>query len=131
MHGAVIQFSATDFVREESLNIFVNSAFNDLVSNSGGENDQLPQKLVYHFYADPGEYQLKICYAADEVRPVSVHVNGNLITDKALAKSTNGWTRIETSVVGNALLNRGVNTLVITRDTAIPHLQQITFTPQW
>ena len=130
MHGAVIQFSATDFVREESLNIFVNSAFNDLVSNSGGENDQLPQKLIYHFYADPGEYQLKICYAADEERPVSVHVNGNLITDKALGKSTNGWTRIETSVVGNALLNRGVNTLEITRDTAIPHLQQITFTPQ-
>lgn len=131
MHGALVQFSATDFVREESVNIFVNHAFNDLVTNSEKDNEQLPQKLVYHFYADPGEYELKICYAADEIRPVSVYVNGNLITDRALAKSTNGWTRIETSVVGSTLLNSGVNTLVISRETAIPHLQQITFTPQW
>jgi len=131
MHGSVIQFSATDFIREESLNIFVNPAFNNLVSNSGGTNDQLVQKVVYHFYADPGEYQLEICYASDAVRPVSVYINGNLIADDALAGNTRGWTRIETSVIGNITLNSGVNTLVISRNTAIPHLHRITFTPQW
>jgi len=74
---------------------------------------------------------LEICYASDAVRPVSVYINGNLIADDALAGNTRGWTRIETSVIGNITLNSGVNTLVISRNTAIPHLHRITFTPQW
>lgn len=131
MHGTAIQFSATDFVREESLNIFVNPEFNNLVSNSGGTNDQLPQKAVYHFYADPGEYELEICYAADISRPVSVYVNGDLIAGDALAGSTGGWTIVKTSIIGHTLLNSGVNTLMISRNTAIPHLHRITFKPQW
>jgi len=126
----IVQFSAGDFVREESKNVMENIAFNNLVTNNGGNNDRLPQKLTYRFQAIKGNYELEISYAAGtESRPVEVYINGKMITDNALTELTGSWTTVKIEVIGHVTLKNGENTLVIMRNTAIPHLQSITFRP--
>lgn len=122
---------ATDFRRDESHNVGENLNYGGgIITNWPPEVDH-ENIVTYDVTIDePGRYEISVDYAALLSRPVTVDVNGTLVTNSALAGTTGGWTwqNITHATVGSAAFKMGLNKLRITRYSAIPHIRRIYLT---
>lgn len=84
---------------------------------------EYPDEIQYEFETpEAAEYQLEMRYASNEVRPVEILINGELVETSAAGEVTGGFTadRQRCFVLGKYPLRAGANKLVLRRDGAMP-----------
>ena len=94
----------------------------------------LPVIAEYEFVFNgkkPTKLSLECVYAALESRPLSIELNGKLVSDSALKETTCGWQKGDgrAFVVGPVEVNPGKNILRITSNTATPHISEFRLVP--
>jgi hypothetical protein len=79
----------------------------------------------------PTRLSLECVYTALESRPLSIELNGKLVSDSALKETTCGWQKGDgrAFVVGPVEVNPGKNILRITSKTATPHISEFRLVP--
>jgi len=79
----------------------------------------------------PTKLALECVYAAVDSRPLRIELNGKLVSDSALNKTTCGWQKGDgrAFVIGPVEVNPGKNILRITSNTATPHISEFRLVP--
>lgn len=117
----VIYIQAKDFQR------------GDAVLSTWGEPLSIGGKWAEYDFdvAQSGNYVLSVRYAAAESRPVSIFLDGNLITYKGMAKTTGGWAP-KTGIweeQGVLKLSAGKHTIKLQREPCLPHITAFKLIP--
>lgn len=82
--------------------------------------------------AEGGPYQLDLRYAAGDVRPIQIYVNGELALASAANQITGGFYPQHQKWIaeGIILLNPGSNKIKFQRDTYFPHIDRFLLVPR-
>lgn len=126
----IIAFSAVDIDRiidHDGVGQAVNTSQIGMLHNHVNPNVQRPNMVKYRVTSDvSGNYKLRILYAAGEERPVQIYVNDNKVAADALRKTTDGWDNQHRTWYPDITvhLNKGENTLMLTRANIFPHLSK-------
>jgi hypothetical protein len=128
-----IVLPAKNYDGSQNAEVGVLSAYGDDVVHTG---PPYMEKEVYMEYdvsfPKTGPYELWIEYAAQDSRPVTIFMNGNVVAQNALEATTGGWTpdhqkwRYQCGINADA----GTNRLKIYRNGSIPHIRTIKFVPR-
>jgi hypothetical protein len=129
---STITIPASEFLRP--LNVALGGPNNmygaDVLLNAPPYQDR-PNRAEYEFNAAGGTYLLKVEYAAEEVRPVNIYINGDVAIPNALAAPTGCWQPQCQLLLnqGRVTLSNGLNILMIKRAHYFPHIRKFVFVP--
>ncbi len=78
-----------------------------------------------------GNYQVELCYASAEVRPIHLLINGKLVKEDAAGKVTGSFfpDRQKWELEGVYPFKQGKNVVKIESNNAIPHIHEILIVP--
>ncbi len=93
---------------------------------------QVPNQVEYDLdFPAPGRYKVEALYAAAEVRPVELAVNGQKIAT-GLNGSTGSWatsSAVWSELAEISVERQGNNTIALTATSIFPHISALRFTP--
>jgi caspase domain-containing protein len=128
-----IVIPASKFARGSNVEVGVLRTFGtDIVHNAAPYVAGTPNEVEYRItVVEGGAYELSVQLAAAEPRPVDIVLNGAVAFKNALAVTSGSWNQSDAKWfrAGRLFLQPGVNSLIIRRADAFPHLLTVRLTP--